>query len=73
VPSVRASAATALGRLHDRRALESLLWHAQEDQFEVAEAAAHAAAAVDLEAASRVAAAEAAGHLAQAVDLARLA
>jgi HEAT repeat protein len=70
VPSVRAAAATALGRIRDRRALDALLEHAGSDRFEVAHAAARAAAAIDLEAARRAAAGP---HLREAVDLAALA
>jgi hypothetical protein len=73
VPAVRRAAADALGRLRDRRALEPLLRCAETDLFDVAQAAARAAAAIDLEAASSAAAAGARPHLAEAVDLAGLA
>lgn len=70
VPSVRAAAATALGRGRDRRALDPLLAHARSDRFEVAQAAARAAAAIDLAATERAATSM---HLREAVDLAALA
>ena len=70
VPSVRAAAATALGRGRDRRALDPLLAHARGDRFEVAQAAARAAAAIDLAETERAATST---HLREAVDLAALA
>lgn len=73
VPAVRQAAAGALGRLRDPRALAPLIALAKRDLFDVAQAAARAAAAIDLEAAASAAAGGGGPHLAEAVDLAGLA
>lgn len=72
VPGVRACAASALGRLR-ADAVAPLLLLADHDQFDVAHAAAQAAAHIDLEAATFAAEMRgASAHLLQAVDEARL-
>ena len=73
VPGVRACAASALGRLR-ADAVAPLLLLADHDQFDVAHAAAQAAAQIDLDAAALAAGMKgASSHLLQAVDEARLA
>lgn len=69
VPAVREAAASALGRLRDPRSLPKLLELAREDRFEVAQAAAHAAVAIDPAAAAAPGGGQ---HLAEASDLAAL-
>jgi len=67
---VRASAATALGYLRDRRALPALTEHAEHDLFEVARESAQAVARIDPAAAAEQARMTGSNHLREAVDLA---
>jgi hypothetical protein len=72
IATVRGAAALGLAHLGDARSIEPLLAHARGDQFDVARAAAHAAAAVDPAATAARAASDGSTSLMEATDLARL-